>query len=84
MSTGGNSNRNDRAPNAFALSALRDSIEFKFGRLGRIIYHNAWLTITCVSVCAAALLTQLPYVIFDTSTENLLRTDDPVRIRFDE
>ena len=84
MSPRGNRDRGTQHSGVFALSALRDSIELAFGRFGRSIFRNAWLTIACVSACTTALFTQLPYVTFDTSTENILRKGDPIRARYDD
>lgn len=57
---------------------LRQRIEAGFERLGWNIYRHPWLTLVLMLVLIGALLSQLPKLRMDTSTEGFLRDDDPV------
>lgn len=57
---------------------IRQRIEDGFERFGWRIYHHPWLTLGLMLLVIAALLSQLPNLRMDTSTEGFLRDDDPV------
>jgi predicted RND superfamily exporter protein len=62
---------------------MRERIERAFARWGHRAYHRAWTTIGAVLLVAGALITQLPKIEIDTSTEGFLHEDDPVRVSYD-
>jgi len=62
---------------------VRERIERAFARWGHRAYHRAWTTIGAVLLVAGALITQLPKIEIDTSTEGFLHEDDPVRVTYD-
>jgi predicted RND superfamily exporter protein len=62
---------------------IRERIEHALARWGHRAYRHAWLTIAAVLLVAGALITQLPQIEFDTSTESFLHEDDPVRVTYD-
>ncbi len=62
---------------------IRERIEHAFARWGHRAYHHAWPTIGAVLLGVGALVTQLPKIEFDTSTEGFLYEDDPVRVTYD-
>ena len=62
---------------------IRERIERAFARWGHRAYGHARLTISVVLLAAGALITQLPKIEFDTSTEGFLHADDPVRVTYD-
>jgi predicted RND superfamily exporter protein len=62
---------------------IRERIEHALARWGQRTYHRARLTIVAVLLVAGALITQLPQIELDTSTESFLHEDDPVRVTYD-
>ncbi len=66
------------------LATLRDPIEHSFGRFGHWIYRRAGYTILAVSLVVATLCTQLGRIEFETSTEEMFKRDDPVRLTYED
>ncbi len=62
---------------------MRERFESELSRWGRFAYEHAWQTIGIVLIVVAGLLTQLPKIAIDTSTEGFLKEDDPVRLTYD-
>ena len=62
---------------------IRERIEHALARWGQRTYRHARLTIVAVLLVAGALITQLPQIELDTSTESFLHEDDPVRVTYD-
>ncbi len=63
---------------------IRDSIEFRLGVWGRIVYRHAWLVILISCLCLAAIISQLPKLQVVASTEDYLHENDPARIFYDQ
>jgi predicted RND superfamily exporter protein len=63
---------------------LRQRIEEGFEQFGWQIYHNPWRTLALMLVVIATLLSQLPNLRMDTSTEGFLRDDDPVLRQYND
>jgi predicted RND superfamily exporter protein len=57
---------------------LRQQIEDGLERFGWWVYHNPWRTLAIMLLLIGALLSQLPKLRMDTSTEGFLRSNDPV------
>jgi predicted RND superfamily exporter protein len=65
------------------LSRVRERIEADLGHFGRLLSRNAWATIVSFALVVGTLLTQLPKINIDASTENMLRTGNPIRVAYD-
>jgi predicted RND superfamily exporter protein len=63
--------------------AVRERIEHGLARWGHRAYRRAWPTIAAVALGVGALVTQLPKIELDTSTEGFLHADDPIRVAYD-
>ena len=61
---------------------MRERFESELSRWGRFAYEHAWPTIGIVLIVVAGLLTQLPKIGIDTSTEGFLKEGDPVRLTY--
>ena len=62
---------------------IRQRIEHGFERAGHTIYHHPWKILLLVALLAAALLSRIPHLTIDTSTEGFLHKDDPTLIAYD-
>ena len=51
---------------------------------GRALSRHGWKIITATLILIAALATQMPNLVFDTSTESFFRADDPVLIAYNQ
>ncbi|MFO7592698.1 MAG: efflux RND transporter permease subunit [Pseudomonadota bacterium] len=63
---------------------LRQRIENSFSSYGGLIYRNHWKTLVLVLAVVAALVSQLPSLTMDTSTEGFLHEDDPTLISYNK
>ena len=63
--------------------ALRTWLEHSLAGWGRVAARHPWLVIGVMSLAALALGSQLGKLEFETSTEALLRDDDPARVVYD-
>jgi len=63
---------------------LRQRIEDGFERFGWWIYRHPWLTLGLMLMLLIVLLSQLPSLRMDTSTEGFLRDDDPVLQQYND
>jgi predicted RND superfamily exporter protein len=61
---------------------MRERFESELSRWGRFAYEHAGSTIGIVLIVVAGLLTQLPKISIDTSTEGFLKEGDPVRLTY--
>jgi hypothetical protein len=64
------------------MATLRARIETGFGALARTIYHHRLKTLLIVLIAAAALVSQLRFITFDTSTEAFFRQSDPALVDY--
>jgi len=55
---------------------IRNRIEHGFERLGHLIYRNHWKALLLVLLVVGSLISQLPKLTMDTSTESFLHEDD--------
>ncbi len=65
------------------MSTIRIKIEKWFGSLARIIYHNPLKTLFMMLVIIAAIVSQLPKLTIDISTEGFIHKSDPARVDYD-
>lgn len=65
-----------------AMKDMRKRIELWFGSVARMLYHNRLKTLLIIFVCIAALVSQLPKITLDTSTEGFLHKDDQTLIDY--
>jgi len=65
------------------MTTIRINIENWFGSLARIIYHNRLKTISIMLVIIAAIVSQLPKLTIDVSTEGFMHKSDPARVDYD-
>jgi hypothetical protein len=63
--------------------SVRDRIELGFERFGRAITRRPWLAIGLCTLLGLGLAAYAPLVELDTSTEQMLKPDDPVRLRYE-
>ncbi len=61
---------------------LRNRIEKWFETYAHVIYRNRIKTIVIMLVLTAAMVTQIPKISIDTSTEGFLRPDDPTLLAY--
>lgn len=62
---------------------FRERIERQFGNLARLIYRHRILTLVLMMTLIGALVSQIPKITMDTSTEGLLRKDDPALLAYE-
>ncbi len=62
---------------------MRDRIERALGAWGHFVYRHARWVIALVLLTVAGLVTQLPQLRIDTSTESFLHEDDPARVTYE-
>ena len=65
------------------MTTIRINMEEWFGSLARIIYHNRLKTIFIMFVIIAAIVSQLPKLTIDISTEGFMHKSDPARVDYD-
>lgn len=61
---------------------LRQRIENGFAAFGSLVYRHHWKTLLLITALVAALVSQLPRLTLDTSTEGFLHQDDPTLIAY--
>ena len=65
------------------MTTIRINIEKWFGSLARVIYHNRLKTLFIMLVIIAAIVSQLPKLTIDISTEGFMHKSDPARVDYD-
>jgi predicted RND superfamily exporter protein len=65
------------------MAAIRNRIENWFERLAHSIYRHRMLTIVIMLAINITLVTQLPKITIDTSTEGFLHKNDPTLVGYD-
>ena len=65
-------------------TTLRQNIEQGFVAFGHLIYRHHWKILVLVLVLAFALLSQLPKITVDTSTEGFLHQQDPTLLAYND
>jgi len=58
-------------------------IEAGFATLGRLVFHHRLKTLALMLVVIGGLVSQIPRIGFDTSTESFFRADDPAMIDYE-
>ena len=66
------------------MSAIRTRIEKWFERLAHIIYRHRFTTVVLMLVLSGVVISQVPKITLDTSTEGFLRNDDPALLAYNE
>ncbi|MCP4113999.1 MAG: RND family transporter [Desulfobacteraceae bacterium] len=66
------------------MSKMRYSIEKAFENLARVIYRNRLKTLFVMFMVFGALASMVADLSIDTSTEEMLHSEDPARIKYDE
>ena len=59
------------------MSRLRNILETWFEKLADAIYNNRFKTLLVMIILIGAIFSQISNLTFDTSTQGLLREDDP-------
>jgi uncharacterized protein len=65
------------------MTTIRIKIEKWFESLARVIYHNPLKTLFMMLVIIAAIVSQLPKLTMDLSTEGFIHKSDPTRVDYD-
>jgi predicted RND superfamily exporter protein len=66
------------------LMNVRDRIEKGFEKYADFIFHHRWLTLAAMSLIIASLLSQIPKITIDTSTEGFLHETDPALVAYNQ
>lgn len=66
------------------MNNIRNRIEHQFAAFARKIYHHRFKTIFLMIVAIGALLSQLPTIVIDTSTEAFLHKTDPALLAYND
>ncbi|XCN74573.1 MAG: efflux RND transporter permease subunit [Candidatus Electrothrix aestuarii] len=66
------------------MSRIRDRIEKRFAAAGRLLYRHNILTLLLLTVFVGGLLSQLPKLTLDTSTEGFLHEQDPALLAYND
>jgi len=65
------------------MTTVRINIEKWFESLARNIYHNRLKTLCIMLVIIAAIVSQIPKLTIDVSTEGFMHKSDPARVNYD-
>lgn len=65
------------------MTTVRLIIEKWFESLARNIYHNRFKTLCIMFVIIAAMVSQIPKLTIDVSTEGFMHKSDPARVNYD-
>jgi len=66
------------------MTTWRDSLEKKLEIFSDFIFENKFKTLLLILLSTMALVTQMKYITFDTSTEGFLKEDDSYRIAYNK
>ncbi|XOF34115.1 MAG: efflux RND transporter permease subunit [Candidatus Electrothrix sp. YB6] len=66
------------------MSRIRDRIEKSFAAAARQLYHHPFITLLVLAVFTGSLLSQLPKLTLDTSTEGFLHEADPALLAYND
>ncbi|MCD6585811.1 MAG: MMPL family transporter [Desulfobacteraceae bacterium] len=66
------------------MTNIRNRIEHQFAAFARTIYHHRFKTLFIMIVAIGALLSQLPTIVIDTSTESFLHKTDPALLTYND
>lgn len=64
------------------MSKIRKQIEKGFETFAHVIYRNRIKTLLLLFIFVAAIISQIPKITFDLSTEGLLHHDDPAHLEY--
>ena len=64
------------------MSSYRNKIEAWFVRYAHVVFHHRLKTILIMLVLSGALVSQIPRITIDTSTEGFLHAEDPVLVTY--
>ena len=64
------------------MTTIRNNIEIWFASLARTIYHNRLKTLFIMAVLIAAIVSQIPKLTIDISTEGFMHKSDPTLIDY--
>jgi predicted RND superfamily exporter protein len=65
-------------------TSIRSRIERGFEAFGHLVYRNHWKALLLIGLLLAVLLSQLPKLTLDTSTEGFLHKNDPILLAYDK
>jgi uncharacterized protein len=66
------------------MSRIRNRIETGFEHLALSIYHNRFKTLAVMGILIIALVSQIPKITIDTSTEGFLHKNDPALVAYNQ
>ena len=66
------------------MSRIRNRIERGFEHLALAIYRNRLKTLAVMGILIAALISQIPNITIDTSTEGFLHENDPALVAYNQ
>ncbi|MEE8435548.1 MAG: MMPL family transporter, partial [bacterium] len=64
------------------MASFRAGMETGFERFGELVFRHSVRTLLLVALLAGGLISQLPWITFDTSTESFFHPDDPALIDY--
>ncbi|MCB1869281.1 MAG: MMPL family transporter [Gammaproteobacteria bacterium] len=64
-------------------TALRTRVENGFGQFGNLVYRRAWIVLLFMLCLILGLVSRIPGLKMDTSTEGFLHPEDPTLIAYD-
>jgi predicted RND superfamily exporter protein len=66
------------------MNNIRNRIELQFAAFARTIYRHRLKTILLMMIAIGALLSRLPTIVIDTSTESFLHKQDPALLTYND
>ena len=66
------------------MNRIRERIESKFAAAARLFYRHNIITLLVLAIFTGALLSQLPNLTVDTSTEGFLHDQDPALLAYND
>ena len=66
------------------MDTIRNKIEAWFERYAHVVFHHRLKTIVIMLILTGALVSQIPKITIDTSTEGFLHEQDPVLVAYND
>jgi predicted RND superfamily exporter protein len=66
------------------LATIRSKVDLYFAQWARFVFRRAWYVIAACLLVVGGMMSELPKLVVDTSTEGFMHPDDPIRVRYNE